>query len=116
MSELIQSINSPDEISLIGRKLRESLSAAEITPNTVLEVFEAWAATLGQRDTADIPGVQFLRIWLRRGTLEPIVVRELGCEALDGEWMKDGRARLKAFPLGVVGHWPAGNIEIQPLL
>ena len=26
------------------------------------------------------------------------------------------RARLRAFPLGVVGHWPAGNIEIQPIL
>jgi hypothetical protein len=116
MSELIQSINSPDDISLIGRKLRESLSAAEITPNTVLQIFEAWAATLAQRETVDIPGVQFLRIWLRRGTLEPIVVRELGCEAVHGEWMKDGRARLKAFPLGVVGHWPAGNIEIQPIL
>jgi len=116
MSELIHRIESPEEISLLVRKLRESLSAAEITPNTVLEIFEAWAATLGQRETVDIPGIQFLRIWLRRGTLEPIVVRELGCEAVRGEWMKDGRAWLKAFPLGVVGHWPAGNIEIQPVL
>jgi len=23
---------------------------------------------------------------------------------------------LRAYPLGVIGHWPAGNIEIQPLL
>ena len=27
-----------------------------------------------------------------------------------------GRAECKAFPLGIVGHWPAGNIEIQPIL
>ena len=32
------------------------------------------------------------------------------------DWMEDGRARLRPFPLGVVGHWPAGNIEIQPVL
>jgi hypothetical protein len=55
-------------------------------------------------------------MWLRRGTLEPILLRELGCGALEGNWILDGRARLKAFPLGVVGHWPAGNIEIQPIL
>lgn len=116
MGELICGVDSPEEISVAGTELRESLSAAEITPYMVLEVFEAWAAALGGRETADIPGVQFLRMWLRRGTLEPIVTRELGCRALHGAWMEDGRARLKAFPLGVVGHWPAGNIEIQPVL
>jgi hypothetical protein len=116
MSELIHGIDRPEEISIAGTELHESLSAAEITPNMVLEVFEAWAAALKERETIDIPGVQFLRIWLRRGTLEPIIARELGCGALDGAWMEDGRARLRAFPLGVVGHWPAGNVEIQPVL
>jgi hypothetical protein len=116
MSELIRGIDRPEEISVTGTELRESLCATEITPNMVLEVFEAWAAALGQRETVDIPGVQFLRMWLRRGTLEPIITRELGCGALAGTWLEDGRARLKAFPLGVVGHWPAANIEIQPVL
>ena len=36
--------------------------------------------------------------------------------ALNGDWIEDGRARLKAYPVGIVGHWPAGNIEVQPLL
>ena len=27
-----------------------------------------------------------------------------------------GAPSCKAFPIGVVGHWPAGNVEIQPLL
>ncbi len=44
------------------------------------------------------------------------MLRELGPESLAGGWRDDGRARLRAFPLGVVGHWPAGNIEIQPML
>lgn len=55
-------------------------------------------------------------LWLRRGTLEPIITRELGRGALHADWMEDGRARLRAYPIGVVGHWPAGNIEIQPIL
>ncbi len=114
--ELVRSIDKPEEISAAAGELRERVSAVEITPNMVLGVFEAWAAALGERDTADIPGVQFLRMWLRRGTLEPIIIRELGARALDGEWMEDGRARLKPFPLGVTGHWPAGNVEIQPIL
>jgi len=116
MSKLTLDIAQPEEISAAACELRESLKATEVTPNQVLEVFEAWAAALGERETADIPGVQFLRMWLRRGTLEPILLRELGCGALEGSWMADGRAKLKAFPLGVVGHWPAGNIEIQPVL
>jgi len=116
MSELVRVIGLPDEISVLATELREAVSATEITPSAVLDVFEAWAAALGERETADIPGVQFLRMWLRRGTLEPIIARELGGKALCGDWMEDGRARLKAYPLGVVGHWPAGNIEIQPVL
>ena len=55
-------------------------------------------------------------MWLRRGTLEPIITRELGPNALHGDWSEYGRAKIRAFPLGVVGHWPAGNVEIQPIL
>jgi len=116
MSELILDIDRPEEISVAASELRSILDAAEITPDSVLKIFEAWAAALGEGESVEVPGVQFLRMWLRRGTLEPILARELGCGALEGRWMADGRARLKAFPLGVVGHWPAGNIEIQPLL
>src|SRR6266851_4694543 len=44
-------------------------------------------------------------------------VFEQWAAALDGrELREDGRARLRAFPLGVVGHWPAANVEIQPVL
>ena len=116
MSDLILDIDRPEEISAAACALRGALKAVEITPHGVLQVFEAWAAALGEGESVDVPGVQFLRMWLRRGTLEPILARELGCGALEGKWMADGRAKLKAFPLGVVGHWPAGNIEIQPLL
>lgn len=116
MSEIVHVIGSTEEIAVIATELRETVSVSEITTSAVLDGFEAWAAALGERETADIPGVQFLRIWLRRGTLEPIIARELGVNELCGNSMKDGHARLKAYPLGIVGHWPAGNIEIQPAL
>ena len=116
MSEIVRVIGSTEEIAVIATKLRETVSATEISTCAVLDGFEAWAAALGERETADIPGVQFLRMWLRRGTLEPIIARELGGNAVCGGWMEDGHARLKAYPLGIVGHWPAGNIEIQPVL
>ncbi len=109
-------IDSPEQIFVAAERVRQTVMATEVTPKRVMDVFESWAAALGDPETADIPGVAFLRLWLRRGTLEPIITRELGRGALHGDWMEDGRARLKAYPIGVVGHWPAGNIEIQPIL
>src|SRR5580698_10252583 len=87
-----------------------------ITPSAILEIFEKWAAALSDRELHDVPGATFLRLWLRRGSLEPVLLRELGANALRGGWWEDGRAKLRAFPLGVVGHWPAANVEIQPIL
>ncbi len=109
-------IDSVEQITAAAEVLRQTVMASELTPHAILDVFEAWAAALGAPDTANIPGVAFLRMWLRRGTLEPIITRELGQGTLHSSWMEDGRARLKACPIGVVGHWPAGNIEIQPVL
>jgi hypothetical protein len=116
MNDLIRNIDSPEDISVAAAELRQVVSANEITPSASLDVFEAWAAALGSPMTSDIPGIAFLRLWLRRGTLEPIITRELGRGALYGDWMEEGRARLRPYPVGVVGHWPAGNIEIQPIL
>jgi len=114
MSDILSTIASPPEITAAARRLREN--AASPAPAAVFDLFEQWAAALDGPGVREIPGVSFLRLWLRRGTLEPILARELGSEAVRGEWHDQGRVRLRAFPLGVVGHWPAGNIEIQPIL
>jgi hypothetical protein len=114
--ELIQRIASADEITGAAQRLRKTALEKDLTPGVVLEVFEQWAAALDASGVREIPGVAFLRLWLRRGTLEPILLRELGPQSLECGWREDGRVRLRAFPLGVVGHWPAGNIEIQPIL
>ena len=115
-TELIQTTGSAQEITAAATHLRQIVRTEEITPHAVLEVFERWAAALGSQDLQEIAGVAFLRLWLRRGTLEPIILRELGQNALAGGWSEDGRARFRAFPLGIIGHWPAANIEIQPIL
>ncbi len=116
MTGLTQIVNSPADISCAAIKLRQVVLDAEISPNDVMTVFDSWAKSLDARELDDMPGIVFLRMWLRRGTLEPIITRELGSNGLDGGWSEYGRAKCKAFPVGVVGHWPAGNVEIQPIL
>jgi Acyl-CoA reductase (LuxC) len=115
-TDLVQTIDAAQEITAASTRLRDIVRDDEIAPPTVLAIFENWSAALGARELQEIPGLAFLRLWLRRGTLEPILLRELGPNALSGAWWEDGRARLRAFPLGLVGHWPAANIEIQPAL
>ena len=116
MTNLIHDVQAPAEISTAAAQLRQRVLDREISPNDVLTVFEAWAGSLDSREMDDIPGILFLRMWLKRGNLEPIIARELGANALHGRWTEYGRAQCKAYPVGVVGHWPAGNVEIQPLL
>ena len=113
---MIQAIDSAQEITAAATRLRDVVRNEELAPQTLLEVFENWSAALSASELQDISGLAFLRLWLRRGTLEPILLRELGPNALTAGWCEDGRARLRAFPLGIVGHWPAANIEIQPAL
>jgi acyl-CoA reductase LuxC len=116
MTALTQNVSSPAEISCAAVKLRQAVLDTEISPNEVMNVFDSWAKSLDARELDDTPGIPFLRLWLRRGTLEPIISRELGTNGLHGGWSEYGRAKCKAFPVGVVGHWPAGNVEIQPIL
>jgi Acyl-CoA reductase (LuxC) len=116
MSDLIHLVDSVEEISQAATRLRGVALKREVDPRTVLELFERWAAALQGNGMDSVPGVAFLRLWFRQGTLKPILERELGPGSVDGDWREEGQAKLRVFPLGVVGHWPAGNIEIQPVL
>lgn len=116
MNDPIQVVDSPREISGLARRIRQAALQRDLSRNAVLDVFEQWAAALQGGGLEEAPGLPFLRLWLRRGTLEPIIERELGAVSLKDGWRHEGRAKLQVFPLGVVGHWPAGNIEIQPVL
>ncbi len=116
ITELVQAVQSPAELSAAAVKLRQVMAEEQLLPGEVVSIFDLWAKKLDARELDGLPGIPFLRIWLRRGTLEPIITRELGPDALHGGWTESGHARLRSFPVGVVGHWPAGNVEIQPLL
>ena len=116
MSDLIRHFDSARDIIAAAELVRGRALARELRPSQVIEILERWGESLHGPELDAIPGVPFLKLWLRRGTLESIVLRELGADGLRGEWREEGSTRLRAFPLGVVGHWPAGNIEIQPLL
>jgi hypothetical protein len=114
--ELVQEVDSPGKICDAAEGLKRVVSDETMPPDEVMSLLESWARKLDARELDAVPGIVFLRMWLRRGTLEPIVSREIGANGLDGGWTDFGRARYRAFPLGLVGHWPAGNVEIQPIL
>jgi len=116
MPELTCTVDSPQDIALAAQQLRTMSFEEPIAPRTVLDVFEKWSDALNANELREIPGLTFMRLWLRRNTLEPLLVRELGKEFLDGGWYEHGQAKLRPFPVGLVGHWPAGNIEILPVL
>jgi acyl-CoA reductase-like NAD-dependent aldehyde dehydrogenase len=117
MHDPVLTVSSPDDIAAVARRLREQVLIDDaIPPLQVIEILERWGAALRGPAVEVIPGVAFLRLWLRRNSLEPMLLRELGADALQGSWREESRARLGVVPLGVVGHWPAGNIEIQPML
>lgn len=116
MGDLVPTLESPQQIVTAAQQLRERTLRRERNPDHTIDALERWGAALQGGAVDAIPGVPFLRLWLRRGTLQPLLERELGPEALQGGWRQERGARLRAFPLGVIGHWPAGNIEIQPAL
>jgi hypothetical protein len=112
----VRAIESPTEVVETAQRLRDRALRCDLSPAEAIAVLERWGEALQGSDVESVPGVPFLRLWLRRGTLEPLLERELGPEALHLQWHEQRGARLRAFPLGVIGHWPAGNIEIQPVL
>jgi hypothetical protein len=116
MSDVVRNIVSPQEITAAAQAMRARALDRPVSALEVIEVLERWGESLTGPAFDAIPGVAFLKLWLRRGTLEPIVARELGPGAIHGGWSEERSARLRAFPVGVVGHWPAANVEIQPLL
>jgi hypothetical protein len=116
VTELQINKNSPAEIASAAASLRQVVFDSDISPNDVMTIFDSWARSLDARQLDEVPGIAFLRMWLRRGTMEPIIARELGSNGLHSGWSEFGHAKCKAFPLGVIGHWPAGNVDIQPIL
>nr|CRH04436.1 putative Acyl protein synthase/acyl-CoA reductase RfbN. Putative oxidoreductase activity [Candidatus Magnetococcus massalia] len=92
-------------------------SQPPLTLDQRLDLLEAWREAIVADDAAiNVPGALFLNLWLRRSNLQSVLKRELGAEELTGGWSDAEGVKTRWFPVGVVAHWPAGNIEIQPIL
>jgi len=114
---LLTVAQSPEDILRVTQHLRHNLDTSTPLPlDALFNVLEAWSSVLGGAAYKNIDGLPFLRLWLRRNTLQPIIVRELGEAVMADGWALIGKAFFQAFPVGIVGHWPAGNIQIQPFL
>ena len=70
MPERILLVDSAAQLTAAARQLRESARGTPVTPAQVIEVLERWGASLSGPTLDAIPGVPFLRMWLRRGTLK----------------------------------------------
>src|SRR6185437_4439442 len=78
MSDPIRTVNFPGEVVAAAQRLRMEALGTHVTAVQMIEVLERWGAALRGPTVEAIPGVPFLRLWLRRGSLEPILLRELG--------------------------------------
>src|ERR1700746_2447034 len=78
MAELIQRFDSAVEITVIAERLRARALEQELSTAQVIEILDRWGESLRGPEVDAIPGAPFLRLWLRRSTLEAIVERELG--------------------------------------
>lgn len=102
-----------EQLAELAEPLR---SPPRLPRGELLDVLDRWSGRITAGPAGAAPGAAFLSLWLRRPSLTEMVRRELGPDALDGAWRSQGGFRLRPWPVGVVGHWPAGNIEIQPML
>ncbi|MCG8547203.1 MAG: hypothetical protein MJE12_23645 [Alphaproteobacteria bacterium] len=98
--------------SIAGRLCREPAPLDQI-----FAVLDGWrAAVVSDPGCEPITGRVFLNLWWRSQTLQTILEREFGSDYEPGAWLDRQGARMKMLPVGLVGHWPAANVDIQPLL
>lgn len=102
-----------DIAALVGElRSRDPLPMPE-----VIRLMDQWGSKMERdRTLMSVPGAPFLTMWLRRAHLETLVGRELGQHSLNDDWQIEGKVRFRHLPVGVVAHWPATNVEVQPLL
>jgi hypothetical protein len=112
----ILDIDSPRMISDVIAALRQKQNDP-LPFSQLVALMDQWRGLIEKdRQLMSIPGAPFLTMWLRRNHLEEMVRREIGPQALDEQWQIENKHRTCHLPVGVVAHWPATNVEVQPLL
>ncbi len=116
MTGRVMAVASADEMNQLAAVMRGRLEPRDFSLSDTLDVLHRWAEAIPKDAAAkEVEGAVFLSLWLRRGTLGAILRWEMG-DHPPGTWRSEGALRLLRAPLGIVGHWPAGNVDIQPLL
>jgi hypothetical protein len=115
----VVTITAPDDFTPVAARMRDAL-AVELPLPSLLDLLAAWAKAIEQSSAARVPGAAYLSRWLRRDSLERILRADFGPRlAAFGSpaTRAETREGLQAIhPLGIVGHWAAGNVDLQALL
>ncbi|MFA7402898.1 MAG: acyl-CoA reductase [Pelobacteraceae bacterium] len=112
---VIEPVDTADRITAIARELKQILAEEPLPVQELVSICDGWSSEVVKHPAASVPGAVFLGMWLRKGTLTAILARELGERWHEG-WVRENNNRFKTFPVGLVGHWPAANVQILPLL
>lgn len=107
---------SPSEIQDRIAAVREAQARLQPELTRIVEILSSWGKRLVSSPIAAQAGVVFLCHWLRKANLMSLLNREIGNEGIHGIWRDHGSIRVKRVPVGVVSHWPAANVPIQPIL
>lgn len=111
----VEPLNDPARLVVIATELKQHSAVETLPVQELLALCESWSSKLLKSPAAKVPGAVFLNMWLRTGTLSAILARELGTQYPEG-WCSEGKKRFKAFPVGLIGHWPAANVPILPII
>src|SRR4051794_29748469 len=114
-------LSDSDEIPPLAQRLRDSI-ATEIPLSTLIEKLASWGARLLASRTCNVPGGPYLSMWLRRENLQRLLEADFG-GAVSGMLgvpspLPKEQPGNPSFvkPVGIVGHWTAGNVDLQAVL
>src|SRR2546421_12433417 len=114
-------LSDSDEILPLARRLRDGI-ARETPLSILIEKLASWGARLLASRACNVPGAAYLSMWLRRENLQRLLEAGVGWavsgmlgvpSALPKEPMGNS-SFIK--PVGVGGHWTAGNVACEPVL
>ena len=71
MRDLIQAVDSPQEITCAAQHLREISQQKEVPLQVILDTFDQWAAALDDQEPHEVPGVRFSAFGFGAATWSP---------------------------------------------